>query len=186
MCRPLIFVVRDVHDRHSCLLRLGANQILHLTIKVAFSLGPLHGEALHRSNKSRSRTAPPSQSRAVHSASDCVEVPGDRRRNHAAGGTSTGCETIHPPKVGFRSCFLDLDEKKRVDEDRENVANGQVEVDGGVQNGLGDPDEEGHQEAGNRMQHGDDDEQPEYSDLLGSDREYDGLDEKGDSPINSH
>lgn len=150
-------------------------------------LHSLHREALDRANKSCDGTSPPGQRCAVHPASKRVQVAGDGRRDHPACCTGTGRKSVHFAQDGRTRCrLLNQDQKKRVDDDGEDIPDRQAKVDRRVKHGFRDPDEEGHDEACDRVKNCDEQEKTKDANLLCSDREDDGLYEQGDSSINSH
>lgn len=77
-------------------------------------------EALEGTGNSDDDTAVPGQRGAVNFAAKSVQVPGDRRGDHAAGCTGAGRKTVDLTKgTGSGSGLLDKDQKKRVEDDGE-------------------------------------------------------------------
>lgn len=85
-----------------------------------------------------------------------------------------------------RRSLLDQDEKKWVCDDGEEVAQEQAGVDAGVDELVGYENEVGHDEVGERMADGDNDEEPPDTEPGGHGGKDKALYEEGDEAVDRH
>lgn len=180
------FLIREhLPDADSGLLLLQARLgILLAHIQLALTL---HREALNSTNDCNNGTAIPCQSRAIDLASESVQPSGNGRGDHAEASSGAGGETVDLAQgLGSGSNLLDQDEKQRVQDDGKDVANSQTEVDSGVHKRLGEEQQARDHDVGDRVEDGDDDEEPVNTKLLSGEWEDDGLHEERNDTVHSH
>lgn len=169
--------------------RIDASKIVNVAL--AFFIitlpRPLHRETLERPNSGNHRAPEPRDGCAVDLAPRRIQVPRNRWRHHPARSARARRQPVDFPK-GFaaRRCLLNEDEEEGVQDDGEDVADREAEVNGWVEKGVRDVEEARDDHVDDWVEDRYEEEEAVDPDLLGRNREDDGLDEKSDDAVDSH